>query len=86
MHADCTPHQVAKTRCIQLLGSADPGAPRSLGVLLALSGVELAISCRDMSEKRDTAVMLIGAGLVLRAGTGPAFVVSLLAAAGLKRS
>ena len=47
-----------------------------LGVLLALSGVELAISCRDMSEKRDTAVMLIGAGLVLRAGTGPAFVVS----------
>ena len=57
-----------------------------LGVLLALSGVELAISCRDMSEKRDTAVMLIGAGLVLRAGTGPAFVVSLLAAAGLKRS
>ena len=57
-----------------------------LGVLLALSGVEHAISCRDMSEKRDTAVMLIGAGLVLRAGTGPAFVVSLLAAAGLKRS
>ena len=37
MHADCTPHQVAKTRCIQLLGSADPGAPRSLGVLLALA-------------------------------------------------
>ena len=32
------------------------------------------------------AVQGIGAGLVLRAGTGPAFVVSLLAAAGLKRS
>jgi len=29
--------QVAKNRCLYLLGSADPGAPRSLGVLLALA-------------------------------------------------
>jgi hypothetical protein len=37
VHADCVPHQVAKNRCLYLLGSADPGAPRSLGVLLALA-------------------------------------------------
>ena len=36
VHADCTPHQVARNRCLHLLGRADPGAPRSLGVLLAL--------------------------------------------------
>jgi len=55
-----------------------------LGVLLALSGVELAVACRDMTEKRDAAVMLIGAGLVLRKGTGPAFLISTLAAAVLR--
>ena len=36
VHADCTPYQVARNRCLHLLGRADPGAPRSLGVLLAL--------------------------------------------------
>jgi len=55
-----------------------------LGVLLALSGVELAVACRDMRAKADAAVMLIGGGLVLRLGTGPAFVLSLLAASAMR--
>ena len=56
-----------------------------LGVLLALSGVELAVACRDVTERHNAAVMLIGAGLVLRLGTGPAFVISAAAAAALKQ-
>ena len=56
--------------------------PRSvLGILLAVSGVELAVSVRDQNDKTDVVVMLIGAGLVLKAGTGVGFVISLLAAA-----
>ena len=44
-----------------------------LGVLLGVSGVELAACCRDMSEKPDFAVMLVGAGCVLKLGTGVGF-------------
>lgn len=55
-----------------------------LGVLLALSGVELAATCRDVAERHDAAVMLIGAGSVLQLGTGPAFVVSVVAAVALR--
>ena len=59
--------------------------PRSvLGVLLAVSGVELAVSVRDLSEKKDAAVMLIGAGLVLQAGTGIGFLASIGAVAAFK--
>jgi len=32
-----------------------------LGVLLGVSGIELAVCCRDMREKADFAVMLVGA-------------------------
>ena len=44
-----------------------------LGVLLGVSGIELASCCRDMSEKPDFAVMLVGAGCVLKLGTGVGF-------------
>jgi hypothetical protein len=52
-----------------------------VGVLLALSGLELAVPCRDMSHRGDVAVMLLGAGLVLKLGTGIAFALSMIAAA-----
>ena len=56
--------------------------PRGVvGVPLALSGLELAVPCRDMSHRGDVAVMLLGAGLVLKLGTGIAFVLSMIAAA-----
>ena len=52
-----------------------------VGVLLAVSGIELAVPCRDMSGRSDVAVMLLGAGLVLSpAGTGIAFVAAFCAA------
>ena len=51
-----------------------------VGVLLAVSGIELAVPCRDMNGRRDVAVMLLGAGLVLTLGTGVAFVAALAAA------
>lgn len=52
-----------------------------VGVLLAVSGIELAVPCRDMSGRSDVAVMLLGAGLVLSpAGTGLAFVAAFCAA------
>ena len=47
-----------------------------LGVLLAVSGIELAVAVRDMHEREDVTVMLIGAGCVLRIGTGGAFLLS----------
>jgi len=56
-----------------------------VGVLLALAGLELAVPSRDMTGRRDTAVMLLGAGLVLSMGTGVAFVTSLVAAVVLER-
>ena len=37
-----------------------------LGVLLAVSGVELATCCRDVTAKTDVAVLLVGAGCVLK--------------------
>ena len=56
-----------------------------VGVLLSVSGIELAVPCRDMSGRRDMAVMLLGAGLVLSpAGTGIAFLASLCAAVVLR--
>ena len=55
-----------------------------LGVMLALSGTELAMSCSDQTERRDVATMLIGAGLVLRLGTGWAFLLSAAAAAAFR--
>jgi len=67
------------------LAEAMAAFPNSvLGVLLALSGVELASACRDMTERRDAAIMLIGGGLVLHVGTGPASIISLLVAVMLK--
>lgn len=54
-------------------------------MLLALAGLELAVPCRDMTGRRDAAVMLLGAGLVLSMGTGVAFVTSLVAAVVLER-
>ena len=55
--------------------------PRSvLGVLLAVGGVELAVSVRDMERRDDVAVMLIGAGVVIQIGTGAGFVAALAAA------
>ena len=51
-----------------------------LGVLLALSGVELAACCRDTTDKYAFTIMLIGAGCVLSLGTGVAFVAAALAA------
>jgi len=44
-----------------------------LGVLLGVSGIELAACCRDMTEKADFAVMLVGAGCVIKLGTGVGF-------------
>ena len=44
-----------------------------LGVLLGVSGIELAACCRDMRAKPDFAVMLVGAGCVLKLGTGIGF-------------
>lgn len=55
-----------------------------LGVLLAVSGVELATCCRDMQQKADFAVMLIGAGCVLKLGTGIAFLAAIAAAAAFR--
>ena len=52
-----------------------------LGVLLAVSGIELAVAARDARSRADFAVTLLGAGLVLKLGTGMAFVGSILAAA-----
>ena len=51
-----------------------------LGVLLAVGGVELAVSVRDMERRNDVAVMLIGAGVVIQIGTGVGFVAALAAA------
>lgn len=55
-----------------------------LGVLLALSGVELAVCCRDMDSKPDFALMLVGAGCVLKLGTGVAFCVAVATAAAFR--
>ena len=52
-----------------------------LGVLLAVSGIELAACCHDISGKFDMAVMLIGAGVTLKVGTGAAFLAAAAAAA-----
>ena len=57
-----------------------------LGVLLAVSGVELATACRDMQQKADFAVMLIGAGCVLKLGTGIAFLAAAAASVAFGRS
>ena len=57
-----------------------------LGVLLAVSGVELATACRDMQHKADFAVMLIGAGCVLKLGTGIAFLAAVAASVAFRRS
>ncbi len=55
-----------------------------LGVLLAVSGIELAACCRDLSEKADFAVMLVGAGIVIKVGTGIGFLGACLTAAAFK--
>jgi hypothetical protein len=52
-----------------------------LGVLLAVSGVELAACCRDMRTKPEAAVMLVGAGCGLQLGTGIGFLAAAAAAA-----
>ena len=57
-----------------------------LGVLLAVSGVELATACRDMQHKADFAVMLIGAGCVLKLGTGIAFLAAVAASVAFRWS
>ena len=57
-----------------------------LGVLLAVSGVELATACRDMQQKADFAVMLIGAGCVLKLGTGIAFLAAVAASVAFRWS
>ena len=57
-----------------------------LGVLLAVSGVELATCCRDMADKADFAVMLIGAGCVLKLGTGVGFLAAAAAALAFRLS
>ena len=52
-----------------------------IGVLLAVSGIELAVPARDMTGRRDTVVMLLGAGIVTtKLGIGAAFLISLAAA------
>lgn len=56
-----------------------------LGVLLAVAGIELAAHCRDLRSKHEVVVMLLGAGCVLKLGTGTAFVVSAAAAAVILR-
>ena len=55
-----------------------------LGVLLAASGVELALAARDVSAKDDAAVMLLCAGCVLQLGTGAAFVAAMAAVGALR--
>mmetsp|Transcript_25897 Transcript_25897/g.42783 ORF Transcript_25897/g.42783 Transcript_25897/m.42783 type:complete len:138 (+) Transcript_25897:1-414(+) len=55
-----------------------------LGVLLAVSGIELATSCADIRCKADLAVALAEAGIVIRYGTGQAFIVSLAISALLR--
>jgi len=55
--------------------------PAVLGVLLAVGGVELAACARDVRGRCGFVIMLIGAGSVLRLGTGAAFVISCTAAA-----
>ena len=57
-----------------------------LGVLLAVSGVELASCCRDQRDKEGFAIMLIGAGTVLKLGTGVGFVAAVAAAATFRLS
>ena len=64
-----------------LLNALSAFPKSALGVLLAVSGVELAVSIRDQKDKSDVAIALIGAGVVLQAGTGIGFLVSLAAAA-----
>ena len=46
-----------------------------------MSGIELAACCHDISGKFDMAVMLIGAGVTLKVGTGAAFLAAAAAAA-----
>jgi len=55
-----------------------------LGVLLAVSGLELASSARDVDGKDSAAVMLVGAGFVLKVGTAAGFSVSWATAVGLE--
>ena len=63
-----------------LMNALEPFPSSVLGVLLAISGLELAVACRDVIGRREAAVMLLGAGLVLKHGTGAGFVGSILAA------
>ena len=48
-----------------------------------VSGIELAACCRDQSDKHAFVVMLVGAGLVLKVGTGIAFLGALVSALAL---
>ena len=61
------------------MNALEPFPSSVLGVLLAISGLELAVACRDVIGRREAAVMLLGAGLVLKHGTGAGFVGSILA-------
>ena len=67
-----------------LLAALETFPASVLGVLLAVSGVELATCCRDMQRKPDFAVILIGAGCVLKLGTGIAFLAAAAAAAAFR--
>ena len=77
---------LCKMPCAVLLGPSllralDAFPLSVLGVLLAVSGLELSAACRDMRTRHEAAVMLLGAGGVLKLGTGASFVLSALAAA-----
>ena len=81
---------LGKMLCALLLGTSllqvlEAFPNTVLGVLLAVSGIELGSHCRDLRSKPEVFVMLLGAGCVLKLGTGSAFVFSAAAAAAVLR-
>ena len=57
-----------------------PGRGETSRLLLAIGGVELAVSVRDMERRDGVVVLVIGAGVVIQIGTGAGFVAALAAA------